>query len=56
MKRSAEVVTDMVTLARLHAALDALSDKFGEGTVRKADLADREAADRWPSHRRRDRG
>ena len=26
MKRSAEVVTDMVTLARLHAALDAVTD------------------------------
>jgi len=41
---------------RLHAALDALSDKFGEGTVKKADLVDREAAGDWPRHRRRDRG
>jgi DNA polymerase-4 len=41
---------------RLHAAMDALSDKFGEGTVKKADLVDREAADNWPRHRRRDRG
>ena len=41
---------------RLHAALDALSDKFGEGTVTKADLADRAPVSAWPGHRRRDRG
>ncbi|HET9554589.1 MAG TPA: DNA polymerase IV [Anaeromyxobacteraceae bacterium] len=40
---------------RLHAALDKLSDKFGAGTVTRADLADRDAPAEWPQHKRRDR-
>jgi len=40
---------------RLNAAVDALADRFGSGTVKKADLADEEVRDAWPSHRRRDR-
>ncbi len=40
---------------RLHAALDALSDKFGEGTVTRADLVDRGPVDAWPGHRPRKR-
>ena len=40
----------------LHAALDRLADKYGERTVAPADLADRAEAERWPVHRRRDRG
>jgi len=40
---------------RLNAAVDALSEKFGTGTVKKADLADEEVREAWPSHRRRDR-
>jgi DNA polymerase-4 len=39
----------------LHAALDKLADKYGERTVAPADLADRDDAERWPVHRRRDR-
>jgi hypothetical protein len=40
---------------RLNAAVDALAEKFGSGTVKKADLVDEEVRDAWPSHRRRDR-
>jgi DNA polymerase-4 len=40
---------------RLNAAVDRLSDKYGSGTVKQADLADEEVKDAWPSHRRRDR-
>jgi DNA polymerase IV len=39
----------------LHAALDKLADKYGERTVAPADLSDRDEAERWPVHRRRDR-
>jgi DNA polymerase-4 len=40
---------------RLNAAVDALSERFGSGAVKKADLVDDEVRDAWPSHRRRDR-
>lgn len=40
---------------KLNAAVDALSDRFGSGTVKRADLAGEEVRDAWPSHRRRDR-
>lgn len=47
--------TEEARRRRLNAAVDALTDKFGSGTVKKADLADQEVRDAWPSHRRRDR-
>jgi DNA polymerase-4 len=50
-----EASSDDPRRRRLHAALDALSDRFGEGTVTRADLADRDAPAEWPRHRRRDR-
>ncbi|MCM2332386.1 MAG: DNA polymerase IV [Anaeromyxobacteraceae bacterium] len=40
---------------KLNAAVDRLSDKFGTGTVKRADLAETEVREAWPSHRRRDR-
>ncbi len=40
---------------KLNAAVDKLSEKFGTGTVKKADLVDQEVREAWPSHRRRDR-
>jgi DNA polymerase-4 len=40
---------------RLNAANDVLSGKFGSGTVRRADLADRRPEESWPASRRRDR-
>jgi len=40
---------------KLNAAVDRLSDKFGTGTVKRADLAEAEVREAWPSHRRRDR-
>jgi DNA polymerase-4 len=40
---------------RLNAAVDALSERFGTGAVKKADLVDEEVREAWPSHRRRDR-
>jgi DNA polymerase-4 len=46
---------DAARRRRLNAAVDALADRFGSGTVKKADLADEEVRDAWPSHRRRDR-
>jgi DNA polymerase-4 len=39
----------------LHAALDKLADKFGERTVTKADLVERDGEEHWPAHRRRNR-
>jgi len=47
--------TDDPRRRRLHAAMDALSDRFGEGTVKKADLADRAPVSAWPGHRPRKR-
>jgi DNA polymerase-4 len=43
---------------RLHAALDALADRYGEGTVTRADLLEGEAGEpggAWPRPRRRGR-
>lgn len=40
---------------KLNAAVDALADKYGSGTVKRADLAGEVVRDAWPSHRRRDR-
>jgi DNA polymerase-4 len=41
--------------ARLNAAVDKLTGKFGSGVVKPADLADRGAPAAWPRPRRRDR-
>jgi hypothetical protein len=51
---AAEAVADP-RRQRLHAALDKLADKYGERTVAPADLSDRDEAERWPVHKRRDR-
>ena len=40
---------------KLNAAVDALADRYGSGTVKRADLAGEVVRDAWPSHRRRDR-
>lgn len=40
---------------KLNAAVDRLADKFGTGTVKRADLVETEVREAWPSHRRRDR-
>jgi DNA polymerase-4 len=53
---AAEAAADVARRRRLNAAIDALAGKFGAGAVVPADVKDDQPRDRWPSHRRRDRG
>ena len=53
---AAEKAVGVARRRRLNAAVDALAGRFGAGAVVPADVKDDQPRDRWPSHRRRDRG